>query len=446
VGLLIVVTSLFGGFIESYLEYSEGMLGDVVLMPGAAMAEYEELAEHLEKLPTVAWAMPVVQTGGLLYLGRGDVRAVQVLGLDLEKRCEEDFFRRGLLLQGASEQKPSFALSAKAKTAARLWMKRKRGGSDAQGPVGAVVGIGILAQPDELTDKYDREEIIKKHLQDREGPMIFTTGRQQKHEEGEVEMPTKKNKPLWPIDAVQTGMNDFDTRFVYLPFDYVRELVGIKDADGKVRCLARVQITAQEDVASAVVVEQVLKSWRTFAFETLQWPQEEIDYVGIYVARDDPGVQMFTREIRKQLWIWQLILGLICLVAALLILVVLFMIVLQKKQDIGIIRSLGASRSEVAQLFLWYGAGIGSVGALLGLVLGIWATQNINMVEAALAKVLGFKIWKSGVYMFSEIPNEVAWSAVIWIVIAGVGSAVLGALLPAIRAAKLEPAEAMRYE
>ena len=82
----------------------------------------------------------------------------------------------------------------------------------------------------------------------------------------------------------------------------------------------------------------------------------------------------------------------------------------------------------------------------MGLGLGVLATRNINAIERLLATVLGFKIWKSGVYIFSEIPNEVAWGSVTGIMLAGVAAALLGALLPARRAARMLPAEALRWE
>ncbi|MFC1783245.1 hypothetical protein ACFL02_06625, partial [Planctomycetota bacterium] len=63
-----------------------------------------------------------------------------------------------------------------------------------------------------------------------------------------------------------------------------------------------------------------------------------------------------------------------------------------------------------------------------------------------LTRALGFKIWRSGVYLFSDIPNEVAWNSVVWIMAVGVLSAVLGALLPALRAARMLPVDALRYE
>ena len=111
VAMLIVVTSLFSGFIDAYLSHAERVLGEIVLVPGVEMAQYNELVECLEEQPGVASATPVVQTGALLFMGKGDVRAVQLVGIDLERQCRESWFRESLFLQGDDGgADPSFAV------------------------------------------------------------------------------------------------------------------------------------------------------------------------------------------------------------------------------------------------------------------------------------------------------------------------------------------------
>ena len=107
---------------------------------------------------------------------------------------------------------------------------------------------------------------------------------------------------------------------------------------------------------------------------------------------------------------------------------------------------MGSTRSQLAGLFLYFGTAIGIGGGILGTAMGAYVTSNINSFENLLTKLFGFKIWKSGVYMFSEIPNEVAWSAVGWIVLTGIAFAAIGALAPALLAARLAPAESLRFE
>ncbi|MCP4712629.1 MAG: ABC transporter permease, partial [Planctomycetes bacterium] len=377
-----------------------------------------------------------------------DVRGVKIVGIDLKRQAKEDVFSEGLLLHSERETL-SFALTEQEKQAARNWLESKlqRPISDDELPVGAIVGLGVLGKPDEITDKYDRETIRDKIRQRNEG-MQITIGKLLDDQSDDLENPAQKiQRWFWLVDAVETGLDEADTSFVYLPFDYVKEMIGRHDEDGKTRIRASIQITAIEGADVSEVIDQVKVEWSKFAQEKLGWSALEVFSVSqVIESTQSREVKLYTDAIRKQLAVMQLILGLICLVVALLIFVILMMIVMQKKKEIGIVRSIGSSQWGVAGIYLAFGGGVGVVGSVFGLGLGWWATRNISVIEGVLTKLLGFKIWRSGVYLFSEIPNEVAWNSVIWIMAAGVISAVLGALLPAWRAARMQPVDALRYE
>jgi len=437
VALLIGITSLFQGFIDAYLFHVRQQQGDVVLQADARPIDYQALTAHLEKLDGVQRADAVLTSGALLYMGRGDVRGVELVGVDLEKLTQGDLFRRGLLLQGAQAGPPNFSLSPRARQVARDYLEEKyqRPIQPPEMPVGAIIGIGVLAEPDELTDEYDRDAITAR-LEEQDEPFVITTIGKTSGPSGVA--PQTQIKSCWPVDVVQTGRHMSDSISVFLPFDFLAQIIG-KDN-------ALVQIVGGGGVDRRDLVEQVRAGWQTFAEQSPLLQDQDLWQVRVEATLDNPDVQLITGEIRKQLAMFHLMLGLIGLVASLLVFVILYMVVLNKRRDIGIMRSLGASRSAVAAIFLGYGLGVGVAGSGLGLLLGAWATRHINDIEALLTNILGFKIWKSSVYMFQHIPNQVAWGAVGWIVLAGVAIAALGALWPAFRAARLQPVETLRFE
>ena len=230
----------------------------------------------------------------------------------------------------------------------------------------------------------------------------------------------------WCVNAVQTGWDLTDSQQIFVPFTALVKLLGSDREPALSAVLASVQIFGPQQVTPAEVKVAARRVWQSYAREVLNRPELRAD---IDVPLERADLKRFTAEIRKQLFIIQVILGMIGLVASLLIFVILYMIVTQKKRDMGIVRSVGSTRGQLAGLFLYFGTAIGVGGGVLGTVLGAYITRNINHLENLLTQVFGFKIWKSGVYLFSAIPNAVAWSAVGWIVLVGIGFAALGALV-----------------
>src|SRR5205814_664845 len=138
--------------------------------------------------------------------------------------------------------------------------------------------------------------------------------------------------------------------------------------------------------------------------------------------------------------------GLISIVAIFLIFCIFYMIVVEKTRDIGIIKGVGATSSGVAGIFLGYGLAIGVVGAFWGLLVGYLIVHFINEIHTWLGRTTGLVIWKPEVYAFDIIPNTMNSHEVFWIIAIAILSSVLGALVPAMRAAEMNPVEALRWE
>jgi lipoprotein-releasing system permease protein len=138
--------------------------------------------------------------------------------------------------------------------------------------------------------------------------------------------------------------------------------------------------------------------------------------------------------------------GLISIVAIFLIFCIFYMIVVEKTKDIGIIKSVGATNSGVAGIFLGYGLAIGVVGAGLGLLVAYLIVHNINQIHKWITDVTGTPIWDPQVYAFDTIPNTMNSHEVTIILSVAVISSVLGALVPALRAARMHPVESLRWE
>jgi lipoprotein-releasing system permease protein len=141
-----------------------------------------------------------------------------------------------------------------------------------------------------------------------------------------------------------------------------------------------------------------------------------------------------------------LILTLIILVAAFNIISSLIMLVKDKGRDIAILRTMGATRGMIMRIFFLAGASIGIIGTMAGLGLGMAFTQNIEAIRQWIQGLTGTELFAAEIYFLSQLPAVVDPAEVVAVVLMGLGLSFLATLYPSWRAARLDPAEALRYE
>ena len=141
-----------------------------------------------------------------------------------------------------------------------------------------------------------------------------------------------------------------------------------------------------------------------------------------------------------------LLLLLIVAVAAFNIISTLVMVVTDKRGDIAILRTLGATPRQIMAIFMVQGMVIGVVGTVVGGALGILAALNISSWIAALERLIGHKFLSADVYFIDYLPSRLMAADVVQVCVAALLLSFLATLYPAWRAARTQPAEALRYE
>ncbi|MGK9064443.1 lipoprotein-releasing ABC transporter permease subunit [Stutzerimonas chloritidismutans] len=141
-----------------------------------------------------------------------------------------------------------------------------------------------------------------------------------------------------------------------------------------------------------------------------------------------------------------LLLLLIVAVAAFNIIATLIMVVADKRADIAILRTLGATPRQVMTIFMVQGSIIGLTGTLIGTVLGVMGALNVSALVGWLERVTGQHIFSSDVYFINTLPSELRLEDVVLVTLAALLLSFLATLYPAWRAAQTQPAEALRYE
>ncbi|ENW31520.1 lipoprotein-releasing ABC transporter permease subunit [Acinetobacter lwoffii] len=139
-----------------------------------------------------------------------------------------------------------------------------------------------------------------------------------------------------------------------------------------------------------------------------------------------------------------LLLFLIVLVAAFNIVSSLVMVVTDKKSDIAILRTLGASPATITKIFMVQGTVIGVIGTCAGAILGIIAATSISGFIGWLNNTLGLNMFDA--YFINYLPSYLRWQDVLVIVGLSLALSFVATIYPALRAAKIQPAEALRYE
>jgi lipoprotein-releasing system permease protein len=421
VSLLIVVASLFTGFIDTFERAAVEAVGDVILIPSMAFEKYPLLIKRLEQTQSVEAATPMISGYGLLHLGRGNVRAVEVWGIEPAGREKVTGFTKFLRRQGKAAGEPSFNVP------------------DSPEETGGFVGIGVLGEPDEQTDEYDYDS-AEKMLGE---PVVLTTGTVMGQNSQDGSRPEFKRQVMrFAIaDIIETGVYQFDSGCVYLPIEKMSKIL-YPDVESPVASQILIKLAEKTEADNALAV--IRGVWRTFVQEHLDADPYLMTSTSIHTARQLQSPLIAAYE--KQMGILLLIFGVISFGVVLLVFCIFSMIVRLKQKDIAIIKSCGATSSSVAVVFVGFGACVGAVGSGIGTVLGYVITRNINTIEDWIRIIFGLKLWKSSVYLFSKIPNEVNWPWAMDIILMAIIAAAIGTLIPAIVAARTKPVNLLRYE
>jgi lipoprotein-releasing system permease protein len=233
------------------------------------------------------------------------------------------------------------------------------------------------------------------------------------------------------VDVFKCGMSEYDSNLIFCNLEYLQEMRGMIEPESQVRKVTSIQIKLKNFDDADEVVEALQAAFPPGLFSVRTWEEKQ-------------GPLLSAVEVESA--ILNVLLFLIIAVAGFGILAIFFMIVVEKTRDIGILKSLGASSKGVMTIFLSYGLALGIVGSGVGVALGLAFVKNINTIEGWITWITGRKVFDEKIYYFPEIPTSINPMMVLWVALGAMAIAVLASVLPARRASRLHPVEALRYE
>ena len=225
------------------------------------------------------------------------------------------------------------------------------------------------------------------------------------------------------VGVFEVGMYEFDSGLALINIDDAKKLYRQDGVSG-------VRLKLDDLFVAPSVARELAGSLRVDA-EVRDWTRSHAN---------------FFRAVQIEKRVMFIILTLIIAVAAFNIVSAQVMTVTDKQADIAILRTLGASPGSITAIFMIQGALIGMIGTLLGVVGGILLALNVGTVLPALERLFNVQFLDKTVYYISELPSDLQRADVVTIAVIALVLALVATIYPAWRAAKVNPAEALRYE
>ncbi|OGB93932.1 MAG: ABC transporter permease [candidate division NC10 bacterium RIFCSPLOWO2_12_FULL_66_18] len=226
------------------------------------------------------------------------------------------------------------------------------------------------------------------------------------------------------VGIFQVGFAEFDSKLAMVAIPTAQQLFRMGPAVSGIE----VRVT---DIYRAAEVAETVRARLKFPYFTRTWMELN---------------RNFFSALRVERIVMFVILTMIVLVAAFGIISTLIMLVMQKRKEIAVLKSMGATGTSLTTVFIVQGMIIGAAGTILGLLAGLSIARNLDPIVAAVEWIFGFKAFPQEVYLLDKLPARILWPDVVAITVTAFVITFLATIIPSRQAARVDPVVAIRYE
>ena len=232
-----------------------------------------------------------------------------------------------------------------------------------------------------------------------------------------------KKKTFTVISLFESGLADFDNNIAFINLDTLNEFFNLdkKDTNLEIYLKNPQNIEDQKIVVQKIFPNDFVYSWA------------------------DMNSSLFS-ALKVERNVMFIILSLIIVVAAFNIISGLTILVKNKTRDIAILKSIGVLNKSIIKIFFLVGVIIGTSATIFGILLGVTFSLYVENLRQFLSKVFNISLFPEEIYFLSSMPSEINPTSIFFISLCSILITILVSIFPALKAAKLDPIKALKYE